>query len=46
MVPALESDEVTVENVRVLGSAIVTVKAGMRTDGGVTGGFQLRVDLH
>ncbi len=30
VVPALESDEVTVENVRVLGSAIVTVKAGMR----------------
>lgn len=30
MVLALESDEVTVENVRVLGSAMVTAKAGMR----------------
>ncbi len=30
VVLALESDEVTVENVRVLGSAMVTAKAGMR----------------
>lgn len=29
VVPALESDEVTVENVRAFESAIVTAKAGM-----------------